>query len=571
MTISNLVHQKTLSVGSSNIVLAAVSGRQSFYQAFGGGGSDVFFYFIAHRSAAEWEVGTGHLVDAATLHRDTVLSSSNGGTAVNFSAGEKDVVNDLPASIQGRLLQLSAVATSGSYADLGGRPPVISPYNRKAQPKVACIGSSYTQQQHTSSSGIVTSQSRAWLGWWNAFTQNALNIDVFLDASDPLSRGFRGANFGVSGQTSAQILARIPDVIAKAPDICVLQAGSNNVSSVEAVVSDVKAAIDQLYAAGILVVYLAISFRGSASWTAANCSQASQINARIRHYLASNGKGIFVDPNKYLCDADGVEGRPYVSALDTDSVHYTTWSAFQIGRVLHECVTPVLSLQAADVVSNADKYDATNNIYGNIWSNPFVSTNSAIGSQPGGVGTGVTAGTGTVSTSVGRDLQVERNSGSGTAVATIESRGSGRGNWQVVTIAPSGSGTSVFYVRHVSSDITHGLSAGTWVRCGVMLDVSTFGADALYSGFQNVAMNVDFRDSTTSKGKTQALAQYSAISLPNEDWTGVIECPPFQVPSGSDRLRPRIEIIVDDAKTGTGVIKAGGFYIRPCEDPSILW
>lgn len=99
-SISNLVQQLSASTGTGNIVMSAQSGRQSFSAAFGTGGTDMFFYFISHQSAAEWEVGTGHLFDAVTLVRDTVISSSNANALVNFSAGNKDVVNDISASRQ---------------------------------------------------------------------------------------------------------------------------------------------------------------------------------------------------------------------------------------------------------------------------------------------------------------------------------------------------------------------------------------------------------------------------------------------------------------------------------------
>lgn len=107
--ISNLVQQRSDSTGAGDFTLSPVGGRRSFYSAFGPGGSDVFFYFITHSTAAEWEVGTGHLADAVTLVRDTVISSSAGGTEkVDFTPGRKDVVNDLPASYQSQLLTLSS-------------------------------------------------------------------------------------------------------------------------------------------------------------------------------------------------------------------------------------------------------------------------------------------------------------------------------------------------------------------------------------------------------------------------------------------------------------------------------
>lgn len=46
----------------------------------------------------DWEVGLGTYSGANTLTRTTVLASSNAGAAVNFAAGTKRVMSDIPAS-----------------------------------------------------------------------------------------------------------------------------------------------------------------------------------------------------------------------------------------------------------------------------------------------------------------------------------------------------------------------------------------------------------------------------------------------------------------------------------------
>lgn len=115
-SISNLVHESATTTGTGNFTLASINGKQTFNTAFGTGGTDVFYYFISNRAAAEWEVGTGHLSAATTLVRDTVLASSNSGSAVNFSAGQKDVVNDVPAASQPVALATAAQTTTGTDA-----------------------------------------------------------------------------------------------------------------------------------------------------------------------------------------------------------------------------------------------------------------------------------------------------------------------------------------------------------------------------------------------------------------------------------------------------------------------
>jgi hypothetical protein len=97
---ANLVHELSTTTGTGNLTLANVNGKNNFNDAFGTGGTDTFDYFISSQSAAEWERGTGHLSDATTLVRDTVLESTNSDAAVNFSAGTKDVTNDVPAALQ---------------------------------------------------------------------------------------------------------------------------------------------------------------------------------------------------------------------------------------------------------------------------------------------------------------------------------------------------------------------------------------------------------------------------------------------------------------------------------------
>jgi hypothetical protein len=102
-TPANLVHETSTSTGTGNLTTSAVNGKQRFSDAatFGTGSTvDVFDYFISNRDAAEWERGTGHMSAVGTLVRDTVKESSNANAAVSFSAGTKDITNDVPAATQ---------------------------------------------------------------------------------------------------------------------------------------------------------------------------------------------------------------------------------------------------------------------------------------------------------------------------------------------------------------------------------------------------------------------------------------------------------------------------------------
>lgn len=80
----------TTGTGSLTLGGSAPTGYQTFASAFTVGTANIP-YCIALRSGAEWEVGWGTLSGSTTLARTSVTASSNGGSAVDFSAGTKDV------------------------------------------------------------------------------------------------------------------------------------------------------------------------------------------------------------------------------------------------------------------------------------------------------------------------------------------------------------------------------------------------------------------------------------------------------------------------------------------------
>lgn len=114
--IDNLVDETSTSEGAGDFTLSNKSGRNNFNTAFGIGGTDVFFYFILHRTAAQYEFGTGHLSAANTLVRDTVLGNSSGNTSlIDFTAGTKDVMNSVPAN-----LRINELGESGQFLASNG-------------------------------------------------------------------------------------------------------------------------------------------------------------------------------------------------------------------------------------------------------------------------------------------------------------------------------------------------------------------------------------------------------------------------------------------------------------------
>lgn len=96
---------------------AAAIGFQDFSVI---GDTNTTYYTIALQSGSEWEVGIGTVTDTGggvyELSRDTILESSNAGSAVNFSVGTKDVFVTYPAE---RAVYLNAAGSAVDVLDIG--------------------------------------------------------------------------------------------------------------------------------------------------------------------------------------------------------------------------------------------------------------------------------------------------------------------------------------------------------------------------------------------------------------------------------------------------------------------
>jgi hypothetical protein len=96
LVVKDRVRETTTTTGTGTITLGgAATGFQSFSVI---GDANTTFYTIQLSNTNEWEVGIGtYTSSGTTLSRDTILESSNSGSAVNFSAGTKDVFVTYPA------------------------------------------------------------------------------------------------------------------------------------------------------------------------------------------------------------------------------------------------------------------------------------------------------------------------------------------------------------------------------------------------------------------------------------------------------------------------------------------
>ena len=96
LVLADRVRETTAVAGTGTAtLLGAVTGYQAFTVI---GDANTTYYTISGQGTTEWEVGIGtYTLSGTTLARTTVLSSSNAGSLVSFSAGTKDVFVTQPS------------------------------------------------------------------------------------------------------------------------------------------------------------------------------------------------------------------------------------------------------------------------------------------------------------------------------------------------------------------------------------------------------------------------------------------------------------------------------------------
>ena len=115
LIVADRVLETSTSTGTAAILF---SGAVLGYRTVGSVSSnlDTFYYYIEGVDAdgiptGEWETGLGEYVSGSnSMNRDTIFSSSNSGSIVNFSSGTKRIGISIPAIGFNRI-----VANSSSF------------------------------------------------------------------------------------------------------------------------------------------------------------------------------------------------------------------------------------------------------------------------------------------------------------------------------------------------------------------------------------------------------------------------------------------------------------------------
>jgi hypothetical protein len=96
LVLKDRVRVTSSTTGTGTFTLGAASAGYQDFSVIGDGNTT--YYAIQNSGDNTWEVGIGtYTASGTTLSRDTILESSNSGSAVNFAAGTKDVFVTYPA------------------------------------------------------------------------------------------------------------------------------------------------------------------------------------------------------------------------------------------------------------------------------------------------------------------------------------------------------------------------------------------------------------------------------------------------------------------------------------------
>lgn len=422
----------------------------------------------------------------------------------------------------------------------------------RAVPTVAGLGDSITDRNSDPlTAGAVTFNSSGDIVWARAL----LNGRFYF--SDNL-------NFGVTGQNTTQIRARVGSVIAAKPGYCRVLGGTND--AVTGVTYDptvtwtnLKAIYDALIAAGIVVIACPILPRSYAlstgTGTAPELAAAQKgwmwVNRMIRRYAAMAASGSF-----YVMDADlallNQANNSFIpiALMTVEGLHPIAAGAYRTGMALANALNALLPPARLTNICQQETYDATLNPLGTRLPN----------SQMVNTGTPGTNGTGVTGTAASGWAPARTTGANVTAVASIETvdavTGEGR---QVLTLGGTqGSGsTGNSDVISISRNLNVGATAYTPGET-LIAECEIEGVGLAF--VRNIALRVSDQGGATIKYIGMNFSGTTLDRLPATLPKVLVQTPLIPVASDSTIIVIAIEIGVD-ASTSTGGVPAGAVKI----------
>lgn len=241
-------------------------------------------------------------------------------------------------------------------------------YSKQVARRCCLMGDSITENCNTDTldtlpwpSLNISHQNDSWWSWAARLTQQRIFLDPFL-------------NFGIGGNTTAQMLARFASTVMAnidSFDILFLMGGTNDVIDgtvlPPATFANLTNMANQVLAEGKIVVMISPPPFGAA--LTPSTAQRQQLNSAAslcREWAKTTAGVIWVDTVRALTDpTTGINGYNYPPLFFGDGIHPSGGGAYRIGQKVADAIAVLLPPGPDVFVSQADVYDPTNNPNGN--------------------------------------------------------------------------------------------------------------------------------------------------------------------------------------------------------------
>lgn len=249
-------------------------------------------------------------------------------------------------------------------------------------------------------------------------------------------------NFGVAGDTTNQMLARIDTAIKGIVDasanMVVIFAGTNDVPTsdipLELTKQNIRGMIRKFMAKGILPIFMGETPRGQGSYDLGSQAKKDQLKA-VNDFYQQEVSQICPVLNSWDLWVDPASGSNYypLPGMTRDEIHPSIVGAQVIGKPLGELLKKYISMSSYELYNNA-VYNSASNVFGSFSPNPLFQ--------------------GTPSNGLAPSWQPSHSNNAGLTIAQYTETDVSGVVWQVATVTGTSGSTSPELTWYSNADIT---------------------------------------------------------------------------------------------------------------------
>ncbi len=428
-------------------------------------------------------------------------------------------------------------------------------------PTFAAIGDSMTDQNSRNIVPPSASPSSAWFsdgyaGWLRILSGQRINFPLENEQ-------------GVSGETIAQVYARLDRIIELNPDYCIVLVGPNDVavSTFEAMRDGWLSIVRKLKGNGVIPITLPMPPRAGSVLTTAQILLQQRFTNFQRQYCARNRGYYFADYLKYFIDQASATGVPLALMVKADNLHPSATGAYYMGKALTELVNTLVPPASSTFSSAVDYYEATNNPTGSLLHSGATNYSTMAGTT----GTHTASSGFTTSGNLATGWTSVRSGGATSTCAVTCSKEARTDGWasgalQVVAIdvTVAGGADEIHNLR--ATPVFADVAAGDWYYAEVKIDVTAapvnINAIELYL--------LETRPSNSQTAIDQGYNAATSLLIPQVTWSGILRTPPIQRQADATALQVNLRTRMNTTSGAAGVTyKVTDFIVRKL-DPSFI-